>query len=121
MFLILNINRSIKIKSPYVVLQYNKYLIDILNVLWNSKLISGYEINKTIVLVFLKYTRLGIPVLKKIKPISKPSRSYYLNKLNYSKSPFKYNKLYVVCNSKQKYFIGLPKQISGRVLFEVTT
>jgi len=121
MFLILNINRSIKIKSPYVVLNYNKYLVDILNVLWNSKLITGYEINKTLVLVFLKYTRLGIPVIKKIKAISKPSRSYNLNRFNYNKSPFKNNKLYIVCNSQQKHYIGLAKQISGKVLFEITT
>ena len=121
MFLILNLNRSIKIKSPYIVLSYNKYLIELLNVLWNSKLITGYEINKNIILVFLKYNRTGIPVIKKIKPISKPSRSYYLNKNNLCKLRLKSNKLYIASNSNQKYLIGLPKDITGRILFEVTT
>ena len=119
MFEILKLNKPIKDSSTKVVLSYNKYIVELLNVLWDNKFILGYEKRKKLVIVFLKYNRWGVSTIKSIKPISTPSRSLFINKLTRDKL-FNSRKLtFIVSNSELGYSISTHNNVTGKVLFRV--
>lgn len=119
MFELLKLNRAIKNNSTKVVLSYNKYIIELLNVLWDSKYILGYEKNKKLVTVFLKYNRWGVSTIKSIKPISKPSKSYFINNLNRNKVLFAKQTIFISCNSNLGYILGTCNDVTGKILFKL--
>lgn len=68
------------LKSTIYVIKKEKYL-NLLNLLWNENLISGYKIlsydKKFIIKIFLKYKK-KIPAIKYFKTLSKPGNRIFL-------------------------------------------
>ena len=75
-----NIQNGQLAKRSFVIQKRKKICEYILNVLWNEGFILGYKLVKndvTQLKIFLKYDN-GKPVIKTLKPISKPGlRIYY--------------------------------------------
>jgi len=76
-----NIQNGQMVRKKIIFQKRKKVCESFLNVLWNEGFISGYSIEKNNLLkIFLKYQK-NLPVIKKIKSISRPgSRIYYSNK-----------------------------------------
>lgn len=49
-------------------------IIEVLDSLWRAKVISGYSFQKKFIIVFLKYSSSGDPVIKDFRVMSTPGR-----------------------------------------------
>ncbi len=83
-----NIKNGIKAKKPFIIQKYKKTSLNLLNILWDNNLITGYKIccksNKF--KIFLNYKN-DKSVLKQLIIISKPSKKKYFS----SKQLWKFN------------------------------
>ena len=112
-----NINNAIKKKSVVSIEKYNAKFVNLLDVLWNKNYILGYKIKNNFIYVYYKYTRLGIPVLKSINLISKPSHKYFLK--SYEKHSLQ--SVYVMSTSDKGLYIAksYTKKCVGKILYRI--
>jgi ribosomal protein S8 len=111
---IANINRGILENRLVVFEKYSRALLQVLDTLWSSRLIIGYSVKKNIICVVLKYTNLGLPIIKKVQTISKPG--FYRSRTK----NIACNKYLLLTNSKG-YFLKKKLEVvaSGQALFQI--
>jgi small subunit ribosomal protein S8 len=96
-----NIKNGQKANKSFILHPRKTYCALILNILWEEGFILGYKISKQnskMLEIFLKYKQ-GIPVIKNLMPISKPSQRVYCS----SKQLWKLNSnlgLYILSTNK---------------------
>jgi ribosomal protein S8 len=109
-----NINIALNKKALVVFEKYNPQLVILLDVLWKKRLIAGYSIHNTFIKIVLKYNK-SLPLIKKLKLISKPSRKLY-KKITHK------NKFFLMSNSEKGFCIldeENTNSLSGKVLYEI--
>jgi small subunit ribosomal protein S8 len=67
-----------KAKKSLVKIAKKKFCIQFLNILWDEGYILGYNIEKSHLNIFLRYNQ-GIPLIKQVQFISKPSKRVYFS------------------------------------------
>jgi small subunit ribosomal protein S8 len=93
--LLITLRNSQKVKRLFVIQKSNKTCERFLNILWDEGFISGYRFfdnNNSKVKIFLSYFK-GIPAIKTIRLVSRPSRilsysAYQLWKIDSSVSVY---------------------------------
>ena len=73
------LKQSQKKKQFWVKFKFTKFLFKIIKILAKSKLISGYIIQDTTIIIFLKYFNME-PLIKTYKIFSKPTKKNLLTK-----------------------------------------
>jgi len=102
-----------------------QFSLALLDVLWKQGVINGFTIRNDSVLVFLKYRRF-MPVLKKIKIVSRPGKRVFwsLSKLSLNYRVSSFAGFFIISTSKglitsSDCLLGL--NVSGEVILQVST
>ena len=120
--LLSNLKICFKKKKVVLLQKQSKIIIEVLNSLWDEKVIAGYQIlNNGFLKVYLKYTRSGKSFIRNFFLVSKPGRRITLsanNKLLFKsqKNFFYFIKTTAGVVSHEKAIL---KNIGGEVLFKV--
>ena len=77
------IRNAIMVRKKFVDIPYSRIKADIVNILYKEGFITNFSIEQETwpprMVVYLKYTDNGEPVIKEFKRISKPGRRVYTN------------------------------------------
>ena len=71
-----NIQNGQIVNKSFILQKKTKLCSSFLNILWNEGYILGYNIEKSHLNIFLRYNQ-GIPLIKQVQFISKPSKRVY--------------------------------------------
>jgi len=109
-------------KLRYILIDYNKISIIIVNILYKEGIIRLYTFENKKIMVYYKYFR-GCRTFK-FKLISKPSKRIYynLNKLSLIYNKYVFSGFFVISTSKgifTSHECLLQRRISGEILFKV--
>lgn len=120
--LISQIKINLKKKKTVLLQKNTKIIIELLNALWNEKLIYGYYIFKSdFVKVYLKFNKVGKSLIQNIKMISTSGRRVYMsideiNKLNSIRQKFFF---FSTSKGILSHTRALELNVGGEVLFSI--
>lgn len=111
-------------KKKLILLQKKtKIVLNVLNALWDEKVILGYRfLNNDFVKIYLKFDNLGKSLIKKIIIISKPGNKKYINIFDLkSNHNTQINYFCFLSTSKGilSHSKALLKGIGGEILFKI--
>ena len=69
----------LKLKRRIVELSYSKFLVNILNLFWNIKIITGFSLFKNKIKIFLNYNKVGRIFFTKVKFFSSSRKKKILS------------------------------------------
>lgn len=113
------LKQSQRSKKLWIKFKKTQFLIKIIKLLFESKLICGYSVKKDFILIFLKYNGIQ-PTISSYKVYSKPNKKILMKKQNL----FLYKKknpqsFFFIINIKEILIFSKKKFQSGLLLFKI--
>lgn len=121
-YLISNLKICLKKKKLVLLQKRSKMVIQVLNALWDEKLILGYKVlNKNFVKIYLKFDNSGNPVIKDFFLISTFSRKRYMRVSDIKSNNIQKNYFFFLNTSKGilSHEKALIKKVGGEVFFKI--
>jgi ribosomal protein S8 len=121
--LLAQIKANLKKKKTVLLQKKTKNIIELLNALWDEKIIYGYSILKSdFVKIFLKFSKVGKPLIQQINLLSTSGRHLYMPIHEIKKlHPTQKNFFFFFSTSKgilsQKKALDL--NLGGEILFSI--
>lgn len=121
--LISHIKLNLKKKKIVLLQKKTKFIIKLLNALWDEKLIYGYYIFKfDFVKIYLKFNKSGESLIQDIKLISKTGRRVYMS-IHEIRNLKRINENYYIFFNTSKGILSHKKalafNVGGEVLFSI--
>ena len=117
-----NINLCLKKKKFILLQKRSKIIIQMLDVLWDNKVIVGYRIiNSSFIKIYLKFDSSGNSLIKKLFLISKPGKKSYISFFDLNKITKKNNMFLFINTSKGilNYKKALKYNLGGELLLKI--
>lgn len=110
---------AIKSRLAWSIVKKSPLILNILDALWNAKIILGYSLQNDVVVVFFKHSEAGTPVIKNFSIISTPGKRKFKKYKFFIGSPI--TNIYIL-NTSQGILQdsdAIKKKLGGEVLLKI--